>query len=222
MPRPAIPLKRDPPKRTLTKRQAVRHLIHAAIRLSAAREDPFAIHLLIQSADKILIDLSKRLGQPLAFDWAELIRPEKRTEALTIIREVSNFLKHADKDHDQSLPVMEIVRTNFLQLAICTSNYHALFGEITDHMRLISVPAKLISPDPLVPDSERATFDDAYPEVMQMTLAQFFDTDLWTDPHFNTAFPNLMMERHEDLQDTVETYNTRIGALRIKKRAHVK
>lgn len=43
----------------MRKQEAVKHLLHAAIRLLGAREDPFAIHLLIQSADKLLIDLAK-------------------------------------------------------------------------------------------------------------------------------------------------------------------
>src|ERR671933_594726 len=48
------------PRRALDKREAVRHLIHTAIRLIATMEDPFAIHLLIHSADKILIDIAKK------------------------------------------------------------------------------------------------------------------------------------------------------------------
>jgi hypothetical protein len=47
------------PQRTIGKKAAVRHLIHAAIRMTMANEDAFAIHLLAQSPDKLLIDLSK-------------------------------------------------------------------------------------------------------------------------------------------------------------------
>ena len=48
------------PRRTLDKREALRHLIHTAIRLIAEMGDPFAVHLLVHSADKILIDLAKQ------------------------------------------------------------------------------------------------------------------------------------------------------------------
>jgi hypothetical protein len=34
-------------KCTLDKKEAIRHLIHAATRMVAAAEDPFAIHLLV-------------------------------------------------------------------------------------------------------------------------------------------------------------------------------
>jgi len=47
-------LKQGPPRRYLDKEEAVRHLIHCAIRMVMREEDPFAIHLLVQSADKML------------------------------------------------------------------------------------------------------------------------------------------------------------------------
>jgi hypothetical protein len=40
------------PRRTLDKHEALRHLIHTAIRLIAGMEDPFAVYLLVHSADK--------------------------------------------------------------------------------------------------------------------------------------------------------------------------
>jgi hypothetical protein len=64
---------RGAPRRRLTKQQAVRHLIHGAVRLLAAGEDPFATHLLIQSADKLLIDLAKHSAtRKLVYDWTAL------------------------------------------------------------------------------------------------------------------------------------------------------
>ena len=75
-----VKLTRHPPRRTLTKQQAVRHLIHAAGRMIATGEDPFAIHLLIQSADKILIDLAKKAGRKLVHTWGELIQPEYKEQ----------------------------------------------------------------------------------------------------------------------------------------------
>ena len=59
----------------------------------AAAEDPFAIHLIIQSADKLLIDLSKRLKKPLKLNWAENIKDEYRSPLMAVFRETYNFLK---------------------------------------------------------------------------------------------------------------------------------
>ena len=91
-----IVLPRHPPKRMITKQQAVRHLIHASSRMLAAAEDPFAIHLLIQSADKLLIDLSKKTGRKLVFTWDEFIKPEYKDALIEGVTETANFFKHAD------------------------------------------------------------------------------------------------------------------------------
>jgi hypothetical protein len=109
-------IKRLTPLRRITKRKAIRHLIHAAVRMIAAAEDPFAIHLVVQSADKLLIDLSKRLKKPLAHDWVEQIKDEYRSPLMAVFRETYNFLKHADKDHDEELHVGSIAESNILQL----------------------------------------------------------------------------------------------------------
>jgi hypothetical protein len=150
---------RLPPKRTITKQQAVRHLIHSAIRMIAAREDPFAIQLLIQSADKLLIDLAKKAGRKLAFNCGEFLKPEYKDAALDAIRETSNFLKHADRDHDETLHVGDIAKTNVLQIGICIVNYHSLFGHRTDHMRLMFIVAQLVNPDGFVHPELKKTFD---------------------------------------------------------------
>jgi hypothetical protein len=61
-------LTRGPARRTLSKKDAVRHLLHTSIRMVMMQEDAYGIHVLVQSADKLLIDLSKLLGKPLAMD----------------------------------------------------------------------------------------------------------------------------------------------------------
>jgi hypothetical protein len=202
---------RLPPKRTITKQQAVRHLIHSAARMIAAGEDPFAIHLLIQSADKLLIDLAKRMGRTLAFNWDEFIKPEYKDAVLNIIRETSNYFKHADKDHDETLHVGDIAKTNFLQIGICIANYHGLFGEWTDHMKLLFNVAKLVSPDGFVLPDQREQFDAVLPRIHRMTLAEYLNPNMWDDPMIKTVLPNLAVEKAEDLQDTRALYDARIS-----------
>src|SRR4051812_36416931 len=86
------------PRRTLDKREALRHLIHTAIRLVARMEDPFAVHLLVHSADKILIDLAKQNGHNLRIDWELYIKDEYHNEFFKRHRETYNYFKHADRD----------------------------------------------------------------------------------------------------------------------------
>jgi hypothetical protein len=211
-------IKRRAPRRRITKKQAVRHLIHAAVRMIAAAEDPFAIHLIIQSADKLLIDLSKRLKRPLAHDWVENIKDEYRAPLIVVFRETYNFLKHADNDHDEELHVGSIAESNILQLAVCTANYYALFGEITDHMRLLFTFAKLVLPEGFVMPDQRAIFDAAVPKLAGMRFGEFFNMDLWNDPMVTQEWPGLTAERRQDLQDNAELFSTFIGDFPLKRR----
>ena len=77
------------PKRTLTKKQAIRHLIHAAVRMIAAGS-PFAIHLLTHSADKLLIDLAKKAWAEAGLQWGAFVKPEYKNAIIDAIRETYN------------------------------------------------------------------------------------------------------------------------------------
>lgn len=190
----------------------VRHLIHGAVRMVAAGEDPFAIHLQIHSADKLLIDLAKKQGRELPFTWGKFVKPEYKSAFIETIRETYNFLKHADKDHDQTLHVGEIATANILQLALCVVNYHGLFGTWTAHMQLIFAAAKFVCPDGFVDPGLRPQFDAMLLKSPTMTLADFFD-GWWTDHILITHFPQLAIEKSEDLQDTQPLYSTKVSDL---------
>src|SRR4029077_18200065 len=102
------------PRRTINKQEAIRHLLHAAIRLIMNKEDPFAIHLLVQSADKLLIDFVKKSGQELRLDWERYIKPEYRTEFFEHHRAIYNYFKHADRDFGVDLPIYDIMMVNIM------------------------------------------------------------------------------------------------------------
>ena len=102
----------DTPSRTLDKQEAIRHLIHTAIRLIAKMEDPFAVHVLVHSADKLLIDIAKKRGRKLRLDWESYIKPEYHKEFFDRYRAAYNYFKHADKDFDDNLPIVDIMNLN--------------------------------------------------------------------------------------------------------------
>jgi hypothetical protein len=187
---------RDPPRRWLTKQQAIRHLIHAAVRLIAAGEDPFATHMLIQSADKLLIDLAKHSpAGRLAYDWTTIMKPEYKDALLEVHRETFNFFKHANRDHDQSLHVGDIALSNILQLGVCIYNFVGLFGgEFTDHMKLGAAIARLV-----VNSDQRLAHDEGVAGLANATLREFLAA-LPTEAMLK-YFPNLAAERWEDLRD---------------------
>jgi hypothetical protein len=197
---------REPPRRTMRKQEAVKHLLHSAIRLIAAREDPFAIHLLIQSADKLLIDLAKHAKKPLNLNWGESFRPEYQKQFMEIFRETSNFLKHADKDHDAELHVGNIVGFNVMMLAVSTANYFRLFDEFTDHMRAFQSLAKLTYPSSFVTEEQRPAFDASLPAFEHMTPTDFFDAMLRGE--YAIVLPNIQAEKVQDLVDNQLFYTT--------------
>src|SRR5262249_17471477 len=125
---------KDSPRRYINKREGVRHVLHAAIRAVLSNEDPFAIHLLGQSAEKVLIDLLANEGveDPLF----SLLKPDMRSVFFDIYRESYNFLKHADRDSDGKLGVRNIVGSNDLLLFTCIVRYGVLFGSYTQHMSI--------------------------------------------------------------------------------------
>jgi hypothetical protein len=194
------------PKRKLTKQQAVRHLIHAAVRLIAAGEDPFATHLLIQSADKLLIDLAKHSAAgKLAYDWTTIMKPEYKDALLKVHRETFNFFKHADRDHDKTLHVGDIALSNILQMGVCIYNFHGLSNEFTDHMKLGGAIARLVFPDGFVNDDQRALHEESVMDLGNFTLREFFAA-LQTEAILKN-FSNLGTEREEDLQDVTPFFN---------------
>jgi hypothetical protein len=205
-------LPRDPPRRALTKKQALRHLIHAAVRMISSGEDPFATHILIQSADKLLIDLAKRSDKSLSFRWDDpkIIKPEFRDALIEVHRETFNFFKHADLDHDKALHVGDIAMSNVLQLGACVVNYHGLFAEMTDHMHLAWSLARLVFPKGFVMEAERSKFDEAALSFANEPLSEYL-LRFWNDPLFRQIFHKLAEERAADLQDMLPFYSARFS-----------
>jgi hypothetical protein len=210
-------IKRRPPKRTIDKKQAIRHLLHAATRMVAAQEDPFAIHLIIQSADKLLIDVSKHRKKPLAHQWTDNVKPDYRDFFIKLVRETYNYLKHADHDAADSLHVGDIAMMNILQIGLCIVNYHTLFGEWTGHMRLMFAGVQVAFPDGFVMEDHRAVFDNHLPKIRDMKFGEFFEPSLWTEPIISSQFGDLQQEKAEDLQDNSTLYAVRIAELQAGK-----
>ena len=137
---------RAPPRRHISKQEAIRHLLHSGIRLIMKKEDPFAVHLIVHSADKMILDISKSRGEYPRTDWKLYIKDEYRKEFFKRHRETYNYLKHAREDLSAELPVHDIMMLNVMTLFIAIANYAALFKETTDHMTLFSIFVMSLSP----------------------------------------------------------------------------
>jgi hypothetical protein len=201
----------DEPRRTLDKQEATRHLIHTAIRLIAKMEDPFAVHVLVHSADKLVIDVAKSRGRKLRVDWEEYIKPEYHKHFFARNRAAYNYFKHADKDFDEDLPVSNIMMLNVITLFICIVNYTELFGEMTNHMTLLSAFAAALFPEIIQPATMEGIELLKNLRVLQgMTPAEFFATF----EEKLEALPRYAGEVSKDMEDIVDFYHLSFGELR--------
>ena len=204
---------RGPPKRRMDKAEAVRHLIHAAVRMFAIGEDPFAVHLLVQSAEKLLIDLARNRSVDLVFDWETVIKDECQREFFKMYRETYNFFKHADKD-TSDLPVHNIAEGNAVALTMVIENYLTMFGALTEHMKRFRFFARLWKPkwfsramEDAVPEEKMEGFKNAMVTLRSATPAEFFNAT----GENRQADEALESERKSDVSDVLDFYSTRFG-----------
>jgi len=199
------------PRRTLDEREALRHVIHTAIRLVTRMEHPFAVRLLVHSADRILIDLAKQNGRELGVDWELYIKDEYHGEFFKRYRKTYNYFRHADRDFETDLPVRDIAMTNVMNLFITVVNYQHMFGECTNHMLLFLIFMVALMPKIIVPsDVIGIELLKGVRDMQGMTPADFFNT-LEEHPE---ALPNLYPEAAKDIEDIRHFYHLTFQELR--------
>src|SRR5258708_16008572 len=115
------------------------------------QEDPFAINLIIQSADQIVIEVSKATNKELSADWDLYIRDEYQDQFHALRRETANYLKHARGDFRTNLGVRDIVHQNVIALFLVAVNYASLYGTYTDHMRVLFMFVQILWPKVIKP-----------------------------------------------------------------------
>jgi hypothetical protein len=204
---------RGPPRRYLDKQEAIRHLVHGAIRLVMAKEDPFVIQLIAHSADKLLIDVAKKKGTCLELDWELYIKDEYHRDFFSDYRQTYNYFKHANTDFTKLLPIYDIAILNVMAVFMCAVNYVKLFQVSSHHVRVyfwfiqLLMPHIVKRPDPKFQE----IFQDALEKFADTTPAEFFDL-------FSKQATQLSLKTEEemafDLQDVVDFYHTPISELR--------
>ncbi len=203
------------PRRTLDKHEALRHLIHTAIRLIARMQDPFAVHLLVHSADKILVDLAKQNSRELRVDWELYIKDEYRDAFFKRYRETYNYFKHADRDFATDLPVRDVGMANVMNLFIAVVNYEDMFDERTHHMLLFKFFIFALMPETIVPTDIRGVeLLKGMRDIQSMTPADFFQT---FEEH-PEALPNFYREAAKDVEDLTDFYHLTFRELREGRR----
>lgn len=203
---------REQPKRWIGKQDAVRHLVHSAVKLIMKKEDPFAIHLIIQSADKLLIDVAASMNKYLEMDWEVYIKDEYQALFFAQYREIYNFLKHAKKDFAEELPIHDIMMMNVMGLFICIINYAELYNVFSDHMRLYMAFIQVLMPKTIkMPDEMRPSLEKTLDNLGNMTPTTYFEA---FQEGSHQLLPRLREETLIDLQDILDFYETPLRDLR--------
>ena len=114
----------------ITKLDAARRQLDAAIGLYFAEGDAVAIHTLVGAAHLLIGDLSKTAKQETLVQ--KFIRPDKQREFIDAIRAPQNFLKHADRDPEATRDLNP--HATELMLFIEIETLRGLTGSVTDPM----------------------------------------------------------------------------------------
>jgi hypothetical protein len=200
-----------PARRTMNKQEAVRRLLHTSVRMVMNMEDPFAIHLIVHSADKILIDVAKKQNKLLRMDWEDYIKPEYHKTFFQRHRETYNYLKHANNDFADELPVRDIAMMNVMQLFMACMNYRSVFDETTDHITLFAIFMFNIMPQVIIPDGIGKEIIKSVKATESMTPNAFFEAF----KSKSEMLPRFWIEASKDMQDVIDFYHLTFLELRM-------
>ena len=148
----------------IDKNDASRLLLHSAIRLALADNEPIVVHLAAIAANDVLRSVARARGKALAFNIDKFIKPEMRSLFWQRFKSLNNFFKHADQDPDESLDISGICTFNEIEIAVGCLEYRELFGGSSAHMRAfvafaIAEYPEIITTTPGIPEEFTRVLD---------------------------------------------------------------
>jgi hypothetical protein len=142
----------------ITKLEGARRQLDCAVRLFFDSEDALAIHTLSRAAFRVLFDLYPRHLQDGFLEEVNSII--ERAMGWRAFNLVTNFLKHADKDPDDTIP--QITQANEAFIGIAAILYSRLSGRYTPEMRAFDDWMKAMYPEAFPHYSVDPEFDRVY------------------------------------------------------------
>jgi len=151
----------------ISKLDAARRQLEAAIRLVAAIDDDLAIHTLTMAAHGILEPLIR--GQ----DFYKLgLKPHLDSIGKPHIWDKANFLKHADRDPDGLLASFDPTDNDW-RIGFCLLIYRVLSGELTPLMAAFHFWMIVRHPDQFsLEEEDDPAFEEAYREAIAFQRSQ--------------------------------------------------
>lgn len=115
----------------ITRQQACKRLLRAAIKSFVRGDEPLSTHLCIQAAFRVCRDIVKKRDPQT--DWfTQIIRPERLREFIHAHARLANFLKHADKDPAEAIDLHDLRSRNEHDIILLYGYYELAFREYKD------------------------------------------------------------------------------------------
>jgi hypothetical protein len=154
-------MNQDNPVEKLTKLEAARREINAAIRMYFNSEDPVAVHAVVAGGTQIISDLGKRKGLQLGIEsGVKHIRPERQKEFREMMREPQNHIKHADHEGDEDKILEYRPATIEFYLYLGAGGYQEYTGMDTPETRVFMWWFAACNPDLLNEPTQKAQVED--------------------------------------------------------------
>jgi|GEM_PF-1187195 len=141
----------------VTKLDAAKREINAAIRMFFIEEDPIAIHAVVAGGLQVISDLASKEGVSVGIESIlDTIIEERRSEFRELMRHPQNFLKHAARENDETEVLEFNVESVEMFLILASQAFHTFTGRHTPETRvftnwfLINNPGIIADGDPLI------------------------------------------------------------------------
>lgn len=149
----------------INKLEAARRQIDCAIRLYLDDGDLLAIHTLAYAALTVLTNYDKAANGGSVL--AKIIRENPDEWS----RDIANFLKHADRDHDREIPEFpELLPGNLLET--CARIYEELTGSPTKEMQVICIVLQIKLKREKEAERDRESWDRHFDEELMLEAAR--------------------------------------------------
>jgi hypothetical protein len=133
----------------LTKLEVAERHILTAVQMVTLEQSPVSVHVVVKSAEEILLSLGKTAAIKLPMDFLSYIRPAHRKHVQAKMKEAYNFFKHADRDPRATLSAERLVKLpelNDMVLMASIEHYRSLAKGIEPYMSLYLVVVMAIYP----------------------------------------------------------------------------
>lgn len=198
---------RDPPDREIDKIEAIRHLLQSSIRMLFWEEDPFALQLVSQSCDKLIVDCLEADGIQSPVNFADYLKPQYLKPFYRIHRETYNYLKHAKEDRHALLGVRNIVQNNEMSIFLNVAKFNVLRKSMyTAHIRYFLGYANIIMPKYFKDERMNQVHlenEAGFNTGTRSDLLRIIRSQALQDPKF-------IAERNDDIVDVLALSNVQI------------